>query len=113
MTRNSCQIPLPVVVLLSLCWNGGTVAFANPEPTSGCASNHAAKVDERALAIAEIKRLGGVVRSDDRHPDEPHSICLAGKGFGDRHIQLLKPFADLAILELNDSAVTDSGMKRV
>ncbi len=62
-------------------------------------------------ATLEFEKLGGSV-SRVNYDDGDHTIVrLSGKKFGDEHLPLLKSFKNLKELWLDESGITDAGMK--
>jgi internalin A len=65
-------------------------------------------------AIAEIRKLGGVVTIDDNSPGKPVvSAVLDGPNFTNAGMKYLKGLTQLQSLHLSDTRVTDVGLAHV
>jgi len=77
----------------------------------------AGRTDEVTAAVA-IKKLGGVVRMDNKKPGKPVTMVdLNGQGsrtkLVDADLKVLKEFKHLRHLSLYATQVTDGGMKEL
>jgi hypothetical protein len=69
---------------------------------------------EQAKAVAEIEKLGGRVKVDEKSPGKPVILVyLDGTQVTDAGLEHLKGLSQLRTLNLKDTQVTDAGLKRL
>jgi hypothetical protein len=88
---------------------------------SGCSERRS---PEEAMAIAEIKKIGGIIEVDASRPGRPviEVMYLVGSGpksgaepggFTDAEMKCLRWFPELCSLEIHESAVSDAGFEHL
>src|SRR5260370_25211150 len=95
--RKRCWVAVPLAVLLGAASIEQSAAIADtPAETE---------------AIEKIEEAGGTV-TRGRYKGQPAvRVVLQGAQIGDEDLGLVKPFENLANLELKAAEITDAGMK--
>jgi len=79
---------------------------------SSCGSAPQPEVAEQKAAIAEIRKLGSIVKSADNNPGSP-AIEVQFNKITDAGLVHLKGLTRLQLLGLRDTKVTDAGLEHL